>query len=171
MQEGFLFLRERRDFLHRKKHAGLVVRPEQGNDGRVRPYRSLQLRHVEVAGGIHWQPGDLITAPGEVFAQLDRRAMLDRAGDDMAFVGIKCQCRLDGGVDRLRATACKKNLATLAARECRYAFPRLCERRCRFTAETVGAGGIPIAAAQPGFHGVKNLGSHLCRGIVIKIDH
>ena len=171
MEKGFLFLRERRDFLHWKKHTGLVVCPEQRNNGRVRANRSLQLRHVEMAVGIDRQPSDLITAPGEVFAKLDRRAVLDRAGDDVAFVGIKRQCRLDGCIDRLRAAACKKNLATLAARKRRHAIPRLCESRRRFTAETVGAGGVSIPTTQPRFHGIENLWSHLCRGIVIKIDH
>ena len=171
VEKGFLFLRERRDFLHGKKHTGLVVCPKQGNNGRIRANRSLQLRHVEMAVGIYRQPSDLITAPGEVFAELDRRAVLDRAGDDVAFVGIKCQCRLDGCIDRLRAAACKKNLATLAARERRHAIPRLCESRRRLATETVGAGGISIPPAQPGFHGIENLGSHLRRGIVIKIDH
>ena len=124
-----------------------------------------------MAVGIYRQPSDLITAPGEVFAKLDRRAVLDGAGDDVAFVGIERQCRLDSSIDRLRAAACKKNLATLAASKRRHAIPRLRESRCRFTAKTVGAGRISIPPAQPGFHGIENLGSHLRRGIVIKIDH
>ena len=97
--------------------------------------------------------------------------MLDRASDDVPLVGIQCQCGLDRGVDGFRPTAGKKQFVHMASGQSSHASPGLIEGLRCLPPKGIGAGGIPVAAPQPGHHRLKNLRVDLRGGIVIEINH
>ena len=77
-----------REFLNRKQHSGLVIRPHDGDDRGVGPDGRLQIAEVDAAVEVNRQERRLVTALLELVAKLDVGRVLDRRGDDVPLGGV-----------------------------------------------------------------------------------
>ena len=163
------------DFLDRLNGAELVVRVHHADQNRLRPQRAANFLRINnslrVAGRRHGNDGDVNSLPGEFFATVQNRVMLDGGGDDVF-------ARLARGRDRAE----EREIVRLrpAASEYNFAGFRADQRGDRFAGGiNGGAGALPCgmdrACVAEVFreerqHGVEDRGVHGRGGVVIKID-
>ena len=168
VEDGFGFLNKAGDFFERPEDAGFVVGPEEGNQGGLRSNGRFQLVQVELARGIHGQAGDFKPLPGQILANSKRSAVLDRAGDDVAFLGSNG--RLDRRGDRLGPAAGENQFLALTTRQRSYLTARRVDGRRRLTAESAATRGIAEAPPKPGLHRPQNLRHDGSRRVVVQIN-
>jgi hypothetical protein len=84
------------DLLDREEHAGFVVRPHGRDERGVVGNGVLELTQREAAVAIDREISDAAVVALEGAAVIEDGRMLDGAGDDVAFAGI----RLERGVER-----------------------------------------------------------------------
>ena len=170
VKDGVCFLDDRGDFFQWPDDAGFVVRPEERDEGGLRANRGGEFLEVEMPGGIHRQAGNLVTGALEMVANAKDRAVLDGAGDDVAFRGIEGEGGMERGGDRLGAAAGENPLVRLASREGGDLVSCRVDGRSRVASEAVSAGGISKSEAKPRLHRLENLRGHRGRRVVVQID-
>ena len=157
-------------FLDGENDARFVVGPHQRNDGGVVADRGGGLGRVELAVGIDGQPGDLVAAPGEGFAEVLGRAVLDGGGDDVPAVAVGGERALDRGVVALAAAAGEDDFLRLATEQRRDLFARGLDGPAHARAEAVGARRVAVELGQVRQHRVDDGGVEGGGGVVVEVE-
>ena len=157
--------------MHRKKNPCFVVRPEQGHQRGVRPDRPSEPVQIQQPGGIHREPGDLVSALGQVLAKFDRRRVLDRRRDDVLFVRVKRERRRDRRVDRFRPAARENDLVLPATRQGGHLRAGFLQDLRGLPPERIHARRIPVTVPQQRHHDLQNLRRKFRRGVVVEVDN
>jgi hypothetical protein len=110
VKQGAVGLGNRGSLLHREDHAGLVIGPHEGDNGRIVINGPLVLIHIQTADTVHPDFGNPVTLLTQVATLGQYRWVLDPAGDDMTTVRQHLQGRADGGVVALGAAGGKDDL-------------------------------------------------------------
>ena len=76
MQGNFLACRNGGDFLNGENNACLVIRPEKRDDGSFGRDGRFKVIGIKLSPAVNGKPGDFVAAGREVFAELDRGAVL-----------------------------------------------------------------------------------------------
>ena len=147
---------------------GLVVGVHHRNDGRVGPDGLFENVQVQRAVGLDGQVGDVVAVLLEVLPELDVGGVLDLGGDDVTLAG-GVEGRLDGGVVRLGAAACERDLLGVRVHQGRHPFTGRLHVPMHARAEAVGARRVAPVVAKERDHGVHDLGCDPCGGVVVEI--
>ena len=77
------------DLLHREHDAGLVVGPHQADHGGILAQMVIKIIEIKPALSVHRDEGHPIAVMAEILVKILDGGMLDAAGDEMPFSGIR----------------------------------------------------------------------------------
>ena len=116
VEDGAGFLNHRGDLFQRPEDTGFVVGPKERDKSGIGADCAGELVEIDLSEGIDWQAGDLKTFSGQMLAKPQCGAVLNLAGDDVAFRGVNREGGVKCRIDRLGAAAGENPLVRLASR-------------------------------------------------------
>lgn len=172
VKKSAVFLAKQRNGLHGRKHAGFVVGPDEGNQGRAQLEQGLfQAAEVGQPLGVHGYRSHAMTGCFEMGCGSQHGTVFHR-GDDQ--IRLRAQ-NLDAGLQRcrngLRAAAGEDNLRSAAMEQCGHLFPGAFHGLAGAFPWGMQGGRIAKLFAKKGLHGGQSAGMKLGRGVVVQVNH
>lgn len=174
VEEDLLGPAELADFLEGLDDTNLVVHSHDTDDGGVGADGSLQLRHVDQAGALHWEIGHFETLVLKMPAAVEDTLVLCLAGDYVLLLAGPAKepgHTLDAHIVGFGGTAGEDDFLGVSANQISNMFPGLLNGLvCLPAVGMCPRVGVAIDVGEEGHHGIEHSGVDGGCGLHVQVD-